>query len=49
LEPTTGEWADQSARAGIAGALNMYYTAEYGGGIYICKIYYVPEEGFDAA
>jgi hypothetical protein len=45
----TGERADQSARAGIAGALNMSYTAEDGGGIYIYKIYYVPEERFDAA
>jgi hypothetical protein len=31
----TGERADQAARAGIAGALNMNYTAEDGGGIYL--------------
>jgi hypothetical protein len=45
----TGERADQaSTRAGIAGPLNMNYTAE-DGGVYICKIYHVPEERFDAA
>ena len=30
----TGERADQASRAGIAGALNMNYTAEDGGYIF---------------
>ena len=33
----TGERADQAARAGIAGALNMNYTAEDGGGYIFAK------------
>lgn len=49
LEPMTGEWADQIARAGVAGALTMYYTAEDGEKYIFAGIYYVPEERFDAA
>jgi len=49
LEPMIGEWADQIARAGVAGALTMYYTAEYGEKYIFSGIYYTPEERFDAA
>ena len=27
LEPMTGDWANQIAKAGVVGALTMYYTA----------------------
>ena len=49
LEPMTGEWADQIAKAGVAGALTMYYTAEDGKKYIFAGIYYTPEERFDAA
>ncbi len=49
LEPMTGEWADQIARAGVVGALTMYYTAEDGKKYIFAGIYYTPEERFDAA
>ena len=49
LEPMTGEWADQIAKAGVAGALTMYYTAEDGEKYIFAGIYYTPEERFDAA
>ena len=49
LEPVTGEWADQIAKAGVVGALTMYYTAEDGEKYIFAGIYYIPEERFDAA
>jgi hypothetical protein len=49
LEPMTGEWADQIPRAGVVGALTMYYTPEDGERYIFAKIYNVPEERFDAA
>ncbi len=49
LEPMTGEWADQIAKAGVAGALTMYYTAEDDTKHIFAGIYYTPEERFDAA
>ena len=49
LEPMTGEWADQIAKAGVAGALTMYYTAEDDTKHIFAGIYYTPQERFDAA
>jgi len=49
LEPMVGDWANQIATAGVAGALTMYYTAEDNTKHIFAGIYYTPEERFDAA
>jgi hypothetical protein len=47
--PMTGDWANQIAKAGVVGALTMYYTAEGNTKHIFAGIYYTPEERFDAA
>jgi hypothetical protein len=45
----TGDWANQIAKAGVVGALTMYYTAEDNTKHIFAGIYYTPEDRFDAA
>jgi hypothetical protein len=49
MEPMTGDWANQIAKAGVVGVLNMYYTAKDKTKHIFAGIYYTPEERFDAA
>jgi hypothetical protein len=45
----TGYWANQIAKAGVVGALTMYYTDVEGEKYISAEIYYTPEERFDTA
>jgi hypothetical protein len=49
LEPMTGDWVKQIARAGVTAAFSMNYQAEDGSQHGFAGIYYMPEDKFDAA